>query len=94
MAIVWALAWACVRHGQAPQVVGLLYRVKPVIIAVVVQVLWGLGRSALKGRGLVFAGLACVVLNAAGLDELAVLFGARAPGAATGWGTPAARIRP
>ena len=75
MVIVWVLAWAYVAYGKLPQAVGLLYGVKPVIIAVVVQALWGLGRSALKGQGLVFAGLAAVALNVAGVDELAVLFG-------------------
>jgi chromate transporter len=74
-AIVWALAWAYVRHGQVPQAAGLLYGVKPVIIAVVVQALWGLGRSALRSRALVLAGLASVALSAAGVNELAVLFG-------------------
>jgi chromate transporter len=49
--------------------------VKPVIIAVVVQALWSLGRSALKSRGLVFAALGCAALSVAGVHELAVLFG-------------------
>ena len=35
-----------VRFGKLPQVEGLLYGVKPVIIAVVVQALWGLGQAA------------------------------------------------
>jgi chromate transporter len=50
MAITWALAWAYVRYGQLPQAAGLLYGVKPVNIAVVLQALLGLGRSALKSR--------------------------------------------
>jgi chromate transporter len=76
MAIVWVLAWAYVRYGQLPQAAGLLYGVKPVIIAVVVQALWALGRSALKTGVLVFAGLISLALTAAGVNELAVLFGA------------------
>lgn len=73
--IVWALAWAYVRYGRLPEAAGLLYGVKPVIIAVVVQALWGLGGSALKSRGLILAALVAVGLNLAGVDELAVLFG-------------------
>jgi chromate transporter len=76
MAIVWVLAWAYVRYGQLPQAAGLLYGVKPVIIAVVAQALSALGRSALKTRGLVLAGLLSVALTAAGVNELAVLLGA------------------
>ena len=48
--IVTAFAWAYVRYGSLPQVAGILYGVKPVIIAVVLQALWSLGRSALKTR--------------------------------------------
>jgi chromate transporter len=75
MAIVWLLAWAYVRFGRLPQLAGLLYGAKPAIIAVVVQALWGLGRSALKSRGLVLAALASVGLSVVGVNELAVLFG-------------------
>jgi chromate transporter len=77
-AIVWALAWAYVRFGRLPEAAGLLYGVKPVIIAVILQALWSLGRSALKTRGLVVAALASAALSAAGVDELALLFGAGA----------------
>jgi len=76
--ITWALAWAYVRYGRLPEATGLLYGVKPVIIAVVLQALWGLGRSALKTRGLVVVALACAALSAAGVDELVLLFGAGA----------------
>jgi chromate transporter len=77
-AIVWALAWAYVRFGRLPEAAGLLYGVKPVIIAVVLQALWSLGRSAIKTRGLAVAALASAALSAAGVDELALLFGAGA----------------
>jgi chromate transporter len=76
MAIVWLLAWTYVRYGRLPAVAGLLYGVKPVVIAIVVQALWSLGRSAIKTRGLVLAGLACVALAAAGVSEWIVLFAA------------------
>lgn len=76
--ITLAVAWAYVRFGSLPQAAHLLYGVRPVIVAVVLQALWGLGRTAVRGR--VLAGLA-LVTGAAGLlgvNELALLFGAGA----------------
>ncbi|MGA7872774.1 MAG: chromate efflux transporter [Candidatus Binatus sp.] len=74
-AIVLAIAWTYVRFGAMPQAVGLLYGVKPVIIAVVLQALWGLGRTAIKSR--ILAAIAIVALAASLLDvnDLIVLLG-------------------
>ena len=55
---------------------GILYGVKPVVIAIVAQALWGLGRSAVKTRGLAVLAGAAVVAAAAGMHELLVLFAA------------------
>src|SRR2546430_2404565 len=74
MVIVWALAAAYVRYGGDPQVGWLLYGVKPVIIAVVVQAIWGLGRAAVKGTLLAAVALAVFALALMGLDEIALLF--------------------
>jgi chromate transporter len=73
--IVGAMAWAYVRFGALPAVQGVLYGVKPVVIAVVLQALWRLGRTALKTRALVVLGIAAVVATAAGVNELLVLAG-------------------
>jgi len=73
--IVGVIAWAYVRFGSLPQAEGLLYGVKPVIIAVVIQALWGLGRTAVKNTGLAVLGLVAAGLNFFGVNELAVLFG-------------------
>ncbi|MPZ20550.1 MAG: chromate transporter, partial [Luteitalea sp.] len=43
--IVGAAAWAYGRYGSLPEAAGLLYGVKPVVIAIVAQALWSLGRS-------------------------------------------------
>jgi chromate transporter len=74
-AIVLIIAWAYVRFGTMPQAVGLLYGVKPVIIAVVLQALWGLGRTAIKSR--ILAAIAIVGLTASMLDvnDMVVLLG-------------------
>ena len=74
--MVGAAAWAYVRYGSLPAVVGMLYGVKPVVIAVVVQALWGLGRTAIKDLRLAAVGLLSTVALAAGTHELAVLAGA------------------
>jgi len=74
MLIVWALAWAYVRYGTQPQAVWLLYGIKPVIIAVVAQAVWGLLRTAVKGPLLAAVGVAVLALYLAGVNEIALLF--------------------
>jgi len=76
MLIVLALAWAYVRWGALPITTSLLYGVKPVIIAVVVQAMWGLARTAVRGPLLAGAFVASAALAVAGVHELVVLFGA------------------
>jgi len=77
-AITLLFAWAYERFGSLPQAAGLLYGVKPVIIAVVLQALWGLGRTAVKTRFLAFVGVSAVAANALGLNEVLTLLGAGA----------------
>jgi chromate transporter len=74
--IVTGFAWAYVRYGTVPQAGALLYGVKPVIIAIVLQALWGFARSALKNWLLVMIGALGMVLSFWGIDELAILLGA------------------
>jgi chromate transporter len=70
------LAAAYVRFGALPQVSGLLYGVKPVIIAIVAQAIWGLLPKALKSRSLAGIGLVAAVASACGVDALVVFVGA------------------
>ena len=51
--ITLVLAWVYVRCGTRPEASGMLYGIKPVVIAILVQALGRLGRSALKTRALV-----------------------------------------
>jgi len=74
-AIVLALAWFYVNYGTTPVAERLLYGVKPVVIAIVVQALWGLGSKAVGGRLLAAVGLAVLALYLLGGNELALLFG-------------------
>ena len=78
MLIVLAFAWSYARYGDLPQVEGILYGVKPVIIAVVFQALWGLAKSALKTGLLWGIALAVVVGAFFGASEIALLFAAGA----------------
>jgi chromate transporter len=81
--IVTAFAWAYVTYGSLPQVAGVLYGVKPVIIAVVLDALWSLGRAAIKTAFLGAIAVAGVILTFVGVHELLVLLGA---GLITGFG--------
>jgi chromate transporter len=73
--LVACIAWAYVRFGHLPAVSALLYGVKPVVIAVILQALWGLGRTAVKSSVLAIAGVLCVVLNFLQVNVLLILFG-------------------
>ena len=75
MLIVLALAWLYVRYGATPTATSALYGVIPVIIAIVVQAMWALTRTAVKGPLLGALGLAVLALSLAGFNELALLFG-------------------
>ncbi len=76
--IVGAIAWAYATYGQLPPAAGLLYGVKPVVFAVVLQALWRLGGTALKTPALAAVCAAAAALNLAGVGELVLLFGAGA----------------
>jgi chromate transporter len=80
--MVGALAWAYVRFGALPEVAGILYGVKPVVIAVVAQALWGLGRSAVRSYRLAAMGIAAVAATVWGVHELVVLAAAATASAA------------
>ncbi len=73
--IVLACAWAYVQFGTLPAAEWLLYGIKPVIIAIVLQALWGLAKTAVKGPFLAAVGIAVLALYLVGLNELALLFG-------------------
>jgi chromate transporter len=68
-----ALAWAYVRFGSLPQAQGLLYGIKPVMIAIIVQAVWNLGRTAYRRWPLVLAGVVCFAAAIAGTSPIDVL---------------------
>jgi chromate transporter len=71
--IVGVIAWAYVRYGALPAAAGLLYGVKPVVIAVVLQALWRLARTAVKSRLLAALGIVATAAAALGVNELMIL---------------------
>ena len=76
MLMVLGLAWAYVQFGSLPQAQGLLYGIKPVVIAIIVQAVWTLGRKAAKTTFLAAAGIVILALYFfAHINEIALLFG-------------------
>jgi chromate transporter len=73
MLIVWALAALYVRYQTLPQMAWLLYGIKPVIIAVVLQAVWKLGQKAAKDTATIIAGIAATVGFFAGINEIILL---------------------
>jgi len=76
MLIVLVIAWAYVHFGTLPAAGWLLYGIKPVIIAIVLQALYGLWRTAVT-KGTLLAGVAVLVfaLYLLGLNVILLLFG-------------------
>jgi chromate transporter len=72
--IVISIAWAYRRFGLLPQVNYILQGIKPVVLAVIFQALWGLTRNALKTKLLGVICLVGAVLGLAGVNELMILF--------------------
>jgi chromate transporter len=70
---VGLLAWAYVRFGTLPVASGLLYGVKPVVIAVVLQALWNFSRTAIRNRWLALIGVTAAALALVPLHPLLVL---------------------
>lgn len=76
--VVTAIAWAYMRFGSMPAAAGILYGIKPVVIAVVAQALVALGRTALKTKELAVIGIGSAVAAFLGANELIVLAAAAA----------------
>jgi chromate transporter len=76
MVITLALAAVYVRYGLLPQTGWILYGVKPVIIAIVVQAVWTLARRAVATPLAGAVALAVLLLAIHGVNEVALLFAA------------------
>lgn len=74
MMIVLVLAQLYVEYGSTPQANWLLYGVKPVMIAIILQALWELGQKAIKDVLTMIVGIASIVLYFLGVNEVLLLF--------------------
>jgi len=74
--MVTGLAWAYQRFGRLPQVEGLLFGIKPIVVALIIPALWNLGKVALRSVGLAALALAVVVLAALGFNVITLLIAA------------------
>jgi len=83
--IVLAIAWAYVRYGSLPQVSSMLYAVKPVVVAVVLQALVKLAGSALRTPFLWVLGVLAMVASAAGVGPILILLLAGGVAASSSW---------
>jgi len=73
--IAIGMAWVYVRYGRLPPVAGVLYGIKPVVIAIVLRALWRLGRSCIRAPLPALAAAVAVALAVFGIHELVILFG-------------------
>jgi len=73
--IVMALAWAYTEFGTLPQAGWLLYGIKPVVIAIIIQALWNLGGKAIKNIPTALVMAVIMGLYFLGINELVLLFG-------------------
>jgi len=56
--ITGLFAYLYVNYGTLPQVLPLLYGIKPVVLAIIVNAIWGLGKKAIKTRKLLVIAIA------------------------------------
>lgn len=76
--ITLVFAWLYVRYGSTPEVEWLMTGIKPVVIAIVAQAIWGLSTTAFGSgnRWLIVLGVVALALALLGVDELVLIFGA------------------
>jgi chromate transporter len=72
--IVLGLSWLYVQYGNTPQLEWLMYGIKPVVIAIIAQALWTLGRKAFKNTPAIVIGISVFALYFFRLNEIALLF--------------------
>ena len=80
--ITSVLGWLYVQFGKLPAVTGILYGIKPVIIAIVAQAVVNLAPRAAKSRLLWVVGILALFASIAGLDPILVLLAAGVLGVA------------
>ncbi|MFZ0230472.1 MAG: chromate transporter, partial [Mycobacterium sp.] len=59
--LVTVIAAVYARYGALPQIAGILYGIKPAVIAIILQALWSLSRTAIKSTFLAAVGIGALV---------------------------------
>jgi len=72
--LVTILTWLYVQYGTTSQAEWLFYGIKPVIIAIVLQALYMLGRKAVKGVLTSLVGIGVIAGYFLGLNEILLIF--------------------
>lgn len=88
MLLVMGMAWMYLKSGAVPQIAWVLYGIKPVVLALILHAVWGLGRSLLIGAKRKIAFVAVLGFYFAGADGIALLFGTGLLGLGAGWMRP------
>jgi chromate transporter len=83
--LVSGIAWAYVRFGSLPQVGAVLYAIKPVVVAIVVQALGKLARTGVRTVFLAVVAAASVGITLLGISPIMVLVLAGLVSAAVLW---------
>jgi len=78
MLMILALSWAYVRYGSLPAAQWILYGVNPIVISIIADALWSLGRAALKNVWLASMAVVALVLYFKGVSVVAIILGAAA----------------
>ena len=73
--LMYGLAWAYVQYGTLPQIAGVLWGVKPVVVVLIAQAVWSLGKTVLKSRELMVIAAIVLGLAAAKVSTLPLLIG-------------------
>ncbi len=71
--IVSTIAWAYVRFGSLPKVEGVLYAIKPAVVAIVIQALGKLGRTGVRTPRLAVIAVLAAGLSLGGVSPILVL---------------------
>ncbi|OYD97993.1 chromate transporter [Nostoc sp. 'Peltigera membranacea cyanobiont' 210A] len=61
--ITGGFAWVYVAYGTLPQIAPLLYGIKPAVLAIIINALWGLAKKAVKTRQLLAIAFAVALLT-------------------------------
>ena len=73
--LMCVMAWAYVQYGRLPQIAGVLWGVKPVVVVLIAQAVWSLGKTVLKSRELAVIAAIELGLAAMHVATLALLIG-------------------